>query len=247
MPQVEHYIDGIIIHIKILQEHVNTLDTVLKRIKKHQMRINLSKCKFFALKIDILGHTVSNSKIMMNDEKIACIRERLAPKNRKQLEKFLGLTNYYRRFIKAYATIVAPLNFLLKKDTLWRWEPECHEAFEILKRALISYPVLRSPDLTKKFTIHTDASDIAIGGILVQFDSNGIEYVMEYASEPLNGSKRHWTTTEKECYAVIYSIRHLRHYLFGIEFDVVTDHYSLRWLMSLRDPIGRLARWAAYL
>jgi acyl-CoA-binding protein len=101
--------------------------------------------------------------------------------------------------------------------------------------------------MTRRFVIHTDASDIAIGAILVQFDDDNNEYVVEYASEPLNGSKRNWTTTEKECYAVIYAIRHFKHYLYGTAFDVVTDHHSLRWQMSLRDPSGRLARWAAYL
>ena len=147
--------------------------------------------------------------------------------NVRQILQFTGLCNYYRKFVEQYAKIAAPMVKLTCKDTRWDWTPECQSSFEQLKQALVSSPVLRPPDFSRKFTIYTDASAYAIGGILTQKDDNGI--------------------TEKECLAVVYAVKQFRAYIHGAPFDFVTDHSALKWLFSIRDPTGKLARWSIYL
>ena len=187
----------------------------------------ITKCEFITKKLKILGHVIEDGMIKMDESKIEAISKRSAPINVKQIQQFTGLCNYYRKFVQNYAKIAAPMVKLTCKDTRWDWTPECQSSFEQLKQALVSSPVLRPPDFSRKFTIYTDASAYAIGGILTQKDDNGI--------------------TEKECLAVVYAVKQFRAYIHGAPFDVVTDHSALKWLFSIRDPTGKLARWSIYL
>ncbi len=111
----------------------------------------------------------------------------------------------------------------------------------------MTYPVLRQPDVTRPFTVHTDASGYALAAILAQHDDNNQEYVCHYASRLLKNAEIHYGISEKECLAIVYAIRQFRIYLHGVYFTVVTDHNALVWLMSVRDPTGKLARWSIYL
>ena len=244
---VEHFMDDIIVHTVTLDEHVKTVIRVLERLKEHKLKINLSKCKFLAKEISILGHIVCNKHIKMDDKKIKCVIEREPPKNVKQLQLFLGLVNYYRRYIRDFSKKCLPLFQLLKKDVKYTWTDDCQSAFKQLKHDLVSFPVLRPPDFSRVFYIYTDASHLAVGAILSQFDDNGDEYVIEYGSSPIQKAAISWSTTEKECYAIIYAIKQFRYYVHGRKFVVVTDHIALKWLLGLKDPSGRLARWSAFM
>ena len=119
-------------------------------------------------KMKILGHIFTENTVLMDKEKINAVEEMKPPRNIKQLQQYLGLCNYYRRFIEKFSFIAAPLYGMLKKDMVWNWTKECQNAFDLLKTKLIEYPILRQPDLQKPFIIFTDASTKAIGAVLSQ-------------------------------------------------------------------------------
>ena len=185
--------------------------------------------------------------IVNNKSKIAAVEDMPSPTNVKELQQFLGLSGYYRKFIKGYANITSPVTALLKKDAVWEWTPEREASIQTLKKALVSYPVLRMPDLSKKFYLYTDASGTAIGCILGQKDEKEGEYACYYSSRVLHGAELNYGITEKECLAVVWAVKQFRHYLHGAKFTVITDHSALMWLMSIKDPNERLARWSIYL
>ena len=244
---VQIYLDDLTIHSLTFEEHLEHLRIVFERILIVNLRLNLKKCEFFKKEIKLLGHIIGRDSLKMDPEKIRAIRELREPKNIKQVQQFLGLCGYYRRFIMSYAEIVAPLFALLRKETIWHWGADQQVAFDTLKRKLVEEPILRQPDFTKQFYIYTDASNAAIGAILAQKQDDNAEYVVSYASRLLKGAEIHYGITEKECLGVLWAIRHFRVYVTGVRFTVVTDHAALVWLMNINDPTGRLARWSLFL
>jgi hypothetical protein len=235
---VEIYLDDITIHSKTFDEHIEHIKTVFRELKKASLKVNSSKCTWCASSIKLLGHIVSKDSVAMDPAKIQAIKERLPPKNVKQVQQYLGICNYYRRFIKDFSKIAKPLFGLLQKDKKWDWTPECQAAFEGLRDKLVQYPILRHPDYKKPFMLHTDASGFAIGAILSQRDENG-EYVCSYASRILRGAELHYGITEKECLAVVFGVKQFRIYLYGTKFEIITDHSALAWLMGIKEPSGK--------
>ncbi|GFW56808.1 hypothetical protein TNCV_160381 [Trichonephila clavipes] len=148
-----------------------------------------------------------------------------------------------KRFIKGFCYLAEPLQSLLKSGVEFHWGPEEVEAFNSLKKALTSDPVLGMYDERASTEIHTDASGYGIGAVLVQIQNN-VEKVIAYASRTLTKAEKNYSTTERECLAIVWATNKFRPYIFGKHFTVVTDHHSLCWLMNLKDPSGRLARWA---
>ena len=244
---VKIYLDDITIHSKTADEHFEHLEIVFQRLRDINLKLNHEKCIWFAKKIRILGYIINEGVVTIDNRHIAAIQERVPPKNIKQVQQYLGLCNYYRKFIKDYAKISSPIYQLLHKEVKFEWTKECQDTFEILNKKLTSTPTLRLPDFSKEFTLYTDASGFALGAILSQTDENGNEYVCSYASRLLKNAEVHYGITEKECLAVVWSIKQFRIYLYGKKFRVVTDHAALSWLMKINDPTGRLARWSIYL
>jgi hypothetical protein len=179
----------------------------------------------------------------MDPAKIVAIKDRVEPKNVKQVQQFLGMSNYYRRFIRDYARIVAPLYELLKKENKFLWSEFCKNSFSDLKKALVSYPVLRQPDFSKQFILHTDASNLAIGVVLSQ-EEDDKDHAVAYFSRLLKGAELNYSISEKECLGVVFGVQKCRHYIWGTKFKIVTDHSALAWLMNIKDPSSRLTRWA---
>lgn len=242
-PHAFAYLDDIIVIGKTLEEHLDHLGKVLHRLRAANLKINVEKCDFVKKETKYLGHVVSGDGIHTDPDKIAAITEIPSPHNVREVRRFLGVASWYRRFVPEFAVTSYPLTVLLRKGKHWKWTEDQQTAFEILKMRLTNAPVLACPDFTKPFTLQTDASDVGLGAVLTQIVDNH-EHVIAYASRHLNEAEKNYTTTEKECLAIIWGIRKMRCYLEGYHFSVITDHLSLKWLNSIETPTGRLARWA---
>jgi len=170
-----NFIDDLIIKSKSIEEHFEHLEDAFKRLENANIKLNIKKCSFFKKEINILGHTITKNTIKMNCDKVKAIQNWTTPFKVKHVQAFLGITGYYRKFIRDFAKIAAPLYKLLCKDTKFNWNEDCQKAFEELKKALMSYPILRMPDFSKEFFLYTDASGLAIGAILAQKTEKGEE------------------------------------------------------------------------
>ncbi|GFX83267.1 hypothetical protein TNCV_4988611 [Trichonephila clavipes] len=237
------YLDDIIVFSETFEDHLIRLRLVLKCLQEAGLKLNSKKCLFAAQEVKILGHLVSSNGVRPDPDKIKAVRNFPTPKNIHDIRSFLGLCSYFRRFIKGFCYLAEPLQSLLKSGVEFHWGPEEVEAFNSLKKALTSAPVLGMYDERASTEIHTDASGYGIGAVLVQIQNN-VEKVIAYASRTLTKAEKNYSTTERECLAIVWATNKFRPYIFGKHFTVVTDHHSLCWLMNLKDPSGRLARWA---
>lgn len=190
----------------------------------------------------VLGHLISERGIQVDKAKVEVIAQLPIPINVKGVRSFLGHAGFYRRFIKDFSKIAKPLTMLLLKDAPFLFTNECIEAFNRLKMALISAPIIRSPDWNKPFEIMCDASDLAIGAVLGQREGKAL-HAIYYASKTLDEAQRNYTTTEKELLAVVYALEKFRPYLVGSKVIVHTDHAALRHLLSKNEAKPRLIRW----
>ena len=177
------------------------------------------------------------------DGKLEAIEKMTKPKNKRDIQVFLGMIGYYQKFIPDFTQQFRPLFNLLKGNLHFLWTEGCTKAFKLLKMKLMTAPILMYPDFSKQFIVQTDASLTAVGGVLSQINDLGEEHPVAYCSRTLNPAERNYTVTERECLAVIYSYQQFRVYLHGTKFKVVTDNSSLQWLKTLKEPEGRLARW----
>ena len=178
----------------------------------------------------------------MDMEKVEAIKEWQTPKNVKELRSFLGLANYYRRFIDGYSKKTTPLTELLKKGVVRNWNKDCKDAFENLKKAVMEDLVLVLPDATKPFEVQTDASDFALGGVLLQEG-----HPIAFESHKLSEAERKYTAQEKELLAVIHCLRTWRHYLLGSKFLVKTDNSSVSHFLTQPKLTPKQARWQEFL
>lgn len=249
MSGVAVYFDNIIIKTSNggITAHINLVRKVFDRLRQLSISLNVNKSKILKDNITLLGYRVSRQGIQVDEEKIAPLITRPAPQNVKELQVFLGMANYYHTLVQGYANIAQPLYQLLKQSSAWNWSASCQNAYQELLRALTTTPVLRIPQLDQPFTIHCDASGVAIGAVLSQLDEMGKEHPCMYLSRLLKGAEVHYGISELECLAIVWAISKLRHYIFGQRFTVVTDHSALTWLLNVKDPHGRLARWGLYL
>jgi len=226
------FFHDILIYSPDWPSHLQHLEAVLQVLQKEKLFAKLFKCLFGATEIDYLGHTISKAGIAMEKDKINAIKEWPTSTTLKQLRGFLGLTGYYRRFIKKYASLAAPLIELLKKDA-FKWSNVATEAFLLLKEALISAPLLVLPNFTQPFTLETDALGVGIGVVLLQ---NGQS--VAYYSKKLSSRQQKQSAYSRELYAVTQAIAKFRHYLLGHKFIIKTDQKSLKELLdqSLHTP-----------
>lgn len=239
------YLDDIIITSETFEEHIKLLIEVLKRLKAANLTINVDKCEFFCESLKFLGYVVDQNGLRTDPDKIKAIVEYPAPNTMTQLRRFPGLCSWYRRFIRNFSETASPLYNLLKgqlRKGKIKWNKDADDAFEKIKLALTSAPVLTTPDFTKLFTLQTDASNNG-GAVLTQGEGDK-ERVIAYASRSLRGAEKNYTVTEKECLAVVISCEKFRCYIEGALFKIITDHYSLLWLRRLQNHSGLLARWS---
>ena len=210
------------------------------------MKLDPKKFSFVKQRIEYLGHVVTPQGIFPDPGKVEVVQNFPTPASLKDLKSFLGLANYYRRFIKGFSEISSPLNALTKKGVKFSWFESCAVAFDRLKRAMIPAPVLAFPNFEEQFLLYVDASSTGIGFALAQIQ-NGKEVVVAYNGRGLNQAEHSYTTTEREALALVEGIKKFQLYLHDRKFVVYTDHGALRWPMNVKDATGRLARWALLL
>ena len=232
---------------KTFDEHLRHLAEIFDRLISAGLTLKPNKCRFALKEVQYLGHVITKDGVCVDVGKTDAMRSFPVPTTQKEVRSFLGLCNYYRKFVKDYSKIASPLNALLSKDDKFSWTMECQRAFDKLKSALTSPPVLAYPDHNKGFILTADASGTAIGYILGQLDDNNQERVIAYGGRSLNIHERKYNITERECLAIIEGIKSFHVYLAGQRFKVFTDHVALKWLMSIKQATGRLARWAVLL
>ncbi|KAK7089584.1 uncharacterized protein [Littorina saxatilis] len=245
---VEHFIDDIIVATETWEQHVEAVDAVLKRLEEVGLTAKPSKCYLGYSELDYLGHHVGQGMIMPDEDKIQKIRDANRPVTKKEVRAFLGLVGYYRRFVDNYAEISAPLTDLTKggQPEKVKWNDECEAAFIKLKEKLISKPVLLLPDPSKPFVLRTDASDIAVGAVLMQDQGQGLQ-PLAYASKKLSKAEKNYSVIEKECLGVVWAVKKYEQYLYSVHFTLETDHQPLTYLQKTKTENGRLMRWAMQL
>lgn len=237
------YLDDILIYSRTKQEHLTHLDKVLRVLMDHQLVANKEKCAFFTDRVDYLGHTITPEGISVDAQKVAVIKNWEPPQDVQQVQSFMGMANYYRRFIDGFADMAAPITDLLKgKPEKINWTPHCQSAFERIKNALSTAPVLISADPHRPYVVHTDASLVAIGAVLMQDLGNGLQPIA-YESKKLSEAEKKYPIHELELYAVVHALRTWRYYLLGSNFVVKTDHESLKYFDSTKHLSRRLHRW----
>lgn len=236
------YLDDIVIYASSIEEHSKKLNSIFSRLRENTLLLQPDKCEFMRREVAYLGHIISDKGVMPNPEKVKAVSDYPVPTNIKQIKQFLGLVGYYRRFIKDFSFIAKPMTSLLKKDVPFVWTDDHQKSFQKFKDILISEPILQYPNFNETFVLTTDASNVAISGILSQGEI-GKDLPVAYASRTLNKAEINYSTTEKELLAIVWSVNHYRPYLFGRKFIIVTDHRPLTWLFSCKNPSSRLLRW----
>ena len=261
------YLDDILVFSTTYEEHLQRLEVVFKRLRQHGLKIKPSKCHLLRTECKYLGHVVSAQGVATDPSKTEVIWRWPRPTNERELRSFLGLAGYYRRFVKGFSKIAAPLHALLSKDGCqkgrkWRrptaqqqqvfqgkWSPDCTKAFEDLKRQLVSPPVLGYPDFTQPLIVETDASLDGLGAVLSQ-EQGGRRVVISYASRGLRPPERNmenYSSMKLELLALKWAVTEkFREYLLGAKFIVFTDNNPLSYLRSAKLGATEM-RWASQL
>ena len=237
------YLDDIALFSSSLAEHKKQLRELLECLRRCNISLNLPKCAFAMQEVDFLGYSLSAEGIKPQKRLTEAIRTYPRPNNRKELKRFLGMSNYYRNFIPMFADIAAPLNALTSAKVAFTWNEDCEQSFKKLKDLLCSHPVLAFPMLGEKFVLEVDASDFAIGGVLLQTGADGSTHPVAYYSNALKPAERGWSPYTKEAKAIIMGTRHWKAYLAGSSFVIRSDHNPLSTLRKTKDPRGKFPRW----
>ena len=259
------FIDDIMIHTKSIEEHEELVRWVLQRLVEEKYYANPDKCEFLKKEISFLGHIINDQGISVQQHKVKAVASWPVPTTVKEVKGFLGLTNYYRKFVNEYSRVAVPLTEMTKKpkkvvngkthrsqisqtkaaDSKFSWGPAQQKAFDELKARLVSAPILAHPDPSRQYILHTDASGFAIAGVLSQEQKDGTVRPVAYYSHKMGPSERNYKVTEQELLAIVKAVQYWRCYLEGNPHPVKihTDHQGLQWLNTKAELNGRQARW----
>lgn len=232
------YMDDIIVFSKSYDKHIRDLEIVLNILSKNNLTINPNKSKFAVSEVNYLGFEFNIKGMKPESSKVESIKNFPTPQSQKEVQRFLGMASYYRRHIKNFSEIAKPLYLCCEKPKQFIWTQQEHNAFRNLIDLLITEPVLCFPDISKQYQVFTDASNIAIGGVLEQEGR-----VIAYASRILNKAEQKYSTYELEALAIVFVLKTWRHYLIGNTFVLYTDHEPLKWLLSHKIGNSKVARW----
>ncbi|XP_053378575.1 uncharacterized protein LOC128548173 [Mercenaria mercenaria] len=236
------YLDDIIAYSITFDEHLTSLDLIFTRMREANLKLSPEKCVLFQKQVGFLGHLISENGVATDPSKIEDVKNWRTPRNVREIRSFLGLCSYYRKFVKSFSTIAKPLHKLTEKGAHFSWSEACEKAFQELKHALTNAPILSYPISEGMYILDADASGVGIGSVLQQVQGDK-EKVISYFSKCLSKEERHYCVTRRELLAVICSVKHYHHYLFGRHFVIRSDHGALRWLTNFKHPEGQIARW----
>jgi len=236
------FIDDILIYSRTREEHADHLRVVLNVLREHQLYGKLSKCVFWLEEVQFLGHVISAEGIAVDPAKIETMLNWERPKTVTEVRSFLGLAGYYRRFVEGFSKKVNPLTQLTRKDQPFSWTEQCEEFFEEMKKCLTSAPVLVIPDTEKMFEVYCDASYQGLGCVEMQE-----KRVVAYASRQLKVHEKNYPTHDLELAAIVFALKSWRHYLYGSQFQVFSDHKSLKYLFDQKELNMRQRMWMEYL
>ncbi|MCP3663818.1 MAG: hypothetical protein GY696_15225, partial [Gammaproteobacteria bacterium] len=237
------YLDDCLVFSETFEEHLAKLRKVFDRFRTYGLKLKLKKCHFAMSTLKFLGHIISADGLSPDPEKVRAVSEFPVPGSVTELRRFLGMIGYYRRFLPRFAQIARPLFNLMKKDQEFDMSGPALSSFDALKEALVKAPILCYPDERKGRAIETDASGYGLGAVLAQWDDGKLRPIT-YASWSMNSAERNYSATEQECLALVWSLKYFRSYVYGQKCHIYMDHSALRWLMSIKDPSGRLCRWS---
>lgn len=243
------YLDDILIYSENVTDHRQHVREVVQRLIDAGLQIDIDKCEFETKRTKYLGLIITPGGIEMDPEKVSTILEWKPLTKLKDLQRFLGFANFYRRFIRDFSRIAEPLNRLLKKEQTWDWTSDQDDAFKTLKDAFSSAPVLTIFDHNRRTVVETDASDWAAGGVLSQYDDEGRLRPVAYFSSKHSAAECNYEIYDKELLAIIKSLEEWRPELYGAQepFEIITDHKNLEYFTSTKMLNQRQARWAELL
>ena len=252
IPNTSCILDDMIITGKTDEEHLTNLQTVLKRLQDYNLQVNKDKCKFFQEVISYCGHKIDSNGLNKTQEKIEAIVNAPKPENLTQLRAFLGIVNYYAKFLPNLASVLHPLNQLLQKDVKFQWTAATQKAFEKVKKSITSDTVLThyNPDLPVRLTC--DSSTYGLGAVLSHVMENDEERPIAFASRTLSAAEKNYAQVQKEALSIIWSIKKFYSYLYGRKFTLVTNHQPLLAILGPKKGIpattaARLQRYAIFL
>ena len=234
---------------KTQQEHLANLNEVLTRLESSGLRLKKEKCTFCKPEVTYLGHTITADGLKPSPNKVKAVSELPAPSKVSELKTFLGLVNYYARFIPDLAARLAPLYKLLKHNEPWHWSTEQETAFHDVKKSLMTPQILAHFDDTKPIVMACDASPFGVGAVLSQIVDDGLEHPVAYASRSLSPAEHNYSHLDKEALAIIFGVTKFHQYLCGRTFTLYSDHKPLIHIFSESKSIpvmasARLQRWA---
>ena len=231
------------------QRHDKIVKEVLRRLEKNNLYTKPKKYTWKVQKIGFLGVVIGPNRIEMEKKKVDRVLSQPEPKNMKDIRKFLGLANYYRRFIKDFARVVKPMNMLTRKDIKWQWRKKQQKAFDKLKEIFMTRPVLAAPDLDKEFRVKADTLNYATGGVLLMKYSNELWRPVTFISKSLSDTERNYKIHDKEILAVVRCLEAQRYFLeeTTIKFEIWTDHKNLKYFIKAQKLNRRQARQVLYL
>ena len=224
LPHVCVYIDDILITGPTDEDHLKTLDEVLSRLEATGARLKREKCFFMKPHVEYLGHRISAEGLQPTDTKVKALKDAPVPRNVSQLKSFLGLLNYYGKFVPNLSTALAPLHLLLQKRVAWTWGPEQQHAFNQVKSALTSDRVLAHYDPSKKLILACDASPYGVGAVLSHKLEDGSERPIAFASRSLAPAEKKYSQLDKEGLAIVFGVKRFHQYLVGRHFTILSDH-----------------------
>ena len=243
------FIDDVMIVTETKEGHDKIVDEVLRKLKENNLFVKLEKCVWKIRKVGFLGVIIGEDGVRMEKENIQGVIEQLVPKSVKDVQKFLGLANNYRWFVKDFVKIVKPLHEMIRKEIKWSWGEKQQKAFEELKERFMTKPVLVTLDLDREMRVDMNTSDFSIGGVLSIKCENEKWRSVAYISKSLNKAKRNYEIHNKEMLVIIQCLEAWRHFLEGAKdwFEIWTDHKNLEYFIKAQNLNQRQARWSLYL